>query len=137
MQTRSRILDDIARLTNGAAGVASGMRDEIETLVQQRLERVLENLDLVRREEFEAIEAVAIRAREEQEALEKRVAALEKKLDSARAPETGGQGGHKDRHQGKNRGKSRPNLTPERGTPRDLGNRDCPQTRWLRRSAPS
>lgn len=82
MQTRSRILDDIARLTNGAAGVASGMRDEIETLVQQRLERVLENLDLVRREEFEAIEAVAIRAREEQEALEKRVAALEKKLAS-------------------------------------------------------
>lgn len=83
MQTRSRILDDIARLTNGAAGVASGMRDEIETLVQQRLERVLENLDLVRREEFEAIEAVAIRAREEQEALEKRVAALEKKLNAA------------------------------------------------------
>lgn len=83
MQTRSRILDDIARLTNGAAGVASGMRDEIEALVQQRLERVLENLDLVRREEFEAIEAVAIRAREEQEALEKRVAALEKQLSAA------------------------------------------------------
>ncbi len=80
MQTRSRILDDIARLTNGAAGVASGMRDEVETLVQQRLERVLEGLDLVRREEFEAVEAVAIKAREEQEALEKRVAALEKKL---------------------------------------------------------
>jgi len=80
VQTRSRILDDIARLTNGAAGVASGMRDEVETLVQQRLERVLEGLDLVRREEFEAVEAVAIKAREEQEALEKRVAALEKKL---------------------------------------------------------
>ena len=80
MQTRSRILDDIARLTNGAAGVASGMRDEVETLVQRRLERVLEGLDLVRREEFEAVEAVAIKAREEQEALEKRVAALEKKL---------------------------------------------------------
>jgi len=83
VQTRSRILDDIARLTNGAAGVASGMRDEIETLVQQRLERVLENLDLVRREEFEVVEAVAIRAREVQEALEKRVVALEKKLDAA------------------------------------------------------
>ena len=83
MQTRSRILEDIARLTNGAAGVASGMRDEVETLVQQRLERVLENLNLVRREEFEVIEAVAIRAREEQEALEKRVVALEKKLASA------------------------------------------------------
>ena len=80
MQTRSRILDDIARLTNGAAGVASGMRDEVETLVQHRLERVLEGLDLVRREEFEAVEAVAIKAREEQEVLEKRVAALEKKL---------------------------------------------------------
>jgi len=80
MQTRSRILDDIARLTNGAAGVASGLRDEVEALVQQRLEKVLANLDLVRREEFEAIEAVAIRAREEQEALEKRVAELEKKL---------------------------------------------------------
>ncbi len=83
MQTRSRILDDIARLTNGAAGVASGLRDEVEALVQQRLEKVLANLDLVRREEFEAIEAVAIRAREEQEALEKRVAELEKKLGAA------------------------------------------------------
>ncbi len=83
MQTRSRILDDIARLTNGAAGVASGLRDEVEALVQQRLEKVLANLDLVRREEFEAIEAVAIRAREAQEALEKRVADLEKKLAAA------------------------------------------------------
>ena len=83
MQTRSRILNDIAKLTNGAAGVASGMRDEMETLVQQRLRSVLENLDLVQREEFEAVEAVAIRAREAQEALEKRVAALEKKLASA------------------------------------------------------
>lgn len=83
MQTRNRILDDIARLTNGAAGVATGMRDEIETLVHQRLERVLENLDLVRREEFEAVEAVAIRAREAQEGLEKRVATLEKKLAAA------------------------------------------------------
>lgn len=80
MQTRSRLLDDLARLANGAAGVASGMREEIEALVQQRLERVLAELDLVRREEFEAVEAVAIRAREEQEALEKRVASLEKKL---------------------------------------------------------
>ena len=63
MQTRSRILDDIARLTNGDPGVASGLRDEVEALVQQRLEKVLANLDLVRREEFEAVEALAIRAR--------------------------------------------------------------------------
>lgn len=83
MQTRSRIFDDIARLTNGAAGVASGMRDEVETLVQHRIERVLQNLDLVRREEFEAVEAVAIKAREEQEALGKRVVELEKKLTAS------------------------------------------------------
>ncbi len=80
MQTKSRLLDDLARLANGAAGVASGLREEVEGLVQQRIERVLADLDLVRREEFEAVEAVAIRAREEQEALEKRVAELEKKL---------------------------------------------------------
>ncbi len=80
MQTRSRLLDEVARLANGAAGVASGMREEIEALVQQRLERALAGMELVRREEFEAVEAVAIKAREEQETLEKRVAALEKKL---------------------------------------------------------
>ncbi|MBO21365.1 MAG: pyrroline-5-carboxylate reductase [Rhodospirillaceae bacterium] len=80
MQTKSRLLDDMARVANGAAGVASGLREEVGTLVQQRLERVLSGMELVRREEFEAVEAVAIRAREEQEALEKRVAALEKAL---------------------------------------------------------
>lgn len=80
MQTRSRLLDEVARLANGAAGVASGMREEIEALVQQRLERVLADMELVRREEFEAVEAVAIKAREEQEVLEKRVATLEKTL---------------------------------------------------------
>jgi len=74
------LLDDMARVANGAAGVASGLREEVGTLVQQRLERVLSGMELVRREEFEAVEAVAIRAREEQEALEKRVAALEKAL---------------------------------------------------------
>ncbi|MGB0570512.1 MAG: accessory factor UbiK family protein [Alphaproteobacteria bacterium] len=80
MQTRSRLLDEVARLANGAAGVASGLREEIDSLVQQRLERVLADMELVRREEFEAVEAVAIKAREEQEALGKRVVALEKKL---------------------------------------------------------
>jgi hypothetical protein len=84
MQTRNRLLDDVARLANGAAGVASGLREEIESLVQQRLERALAGMELVCREEFEAVEAVAIKAREEQEVLAKRVAALEKKL-AARA----------------------------------------------------
>tara|TARA_R110002110_G_scaffold376568_2_gene586778 strand:- start:289154 stop:289480 length:327 start_codon:yes stop_codon:yes gene_type:complete len=80
MQTRNRLLDDVARLANGAAGVASGLREEVEGLLQQRLSRVMADMDLVRREEFEAVEAVAIKAREEQEILEKRVAVLEKKL---------------------------------------------------------
>lgn len=77
MQTRNRLLDDIARVANGAAGVATGMRDEVEALVQERVERVLGRLNLVTREEFEAVKAMAAKARSEQEALEKRVGALE------------------------------------------------------------
>ena len=77
MQTRNRLLDDIARVANGAAGVATGMRDEVEALVQERVERVLARLNLVTREEFEAVKAMAAKARSEQEALEKRVQALE------------------------------------------------------------
>ncbi|HCP01077.1 MAG: pyrroline-5-carboxylate reductase [Alphaproteobacteria bacterium] len=80
MQTRSRLLDDMARLANGTAGVASGLREEIEALLQQRLERILSDMELVRRSDFEIVEKVAIRAREEQELLERRVAALEKAL---------------------------------------------------------
>lgn len=77
MQTRNRLLDDIARVANGAAGVATGMRDEIEALVQQRVERVLARLNLVTREEFEAVKAMAVKARSEQEALEERLHVLE------------------------------------------------------------
>ncbi|MFT5182008.1 MAG: BMFP domain-containing protein YqiC [Alphaproteobacteria bacterium] len=77
MQTRNRLLDDIARVANGAAGVATGMRDEIEALVQQRVERVLSRLNLVTREEFEAVKAMAAKARSEQEALAKRLHDLE------------------------------------------------------------
>lgn len=77
MQTRSRLLDDIARVANGAAGVATGMRDEVEALVQERVERVLSRLNLVTREEFEAVKAMAAKARSEQEKLEKRVRELE------------------------------------------------------------
>ena len=79
MQTRNRLLDDLARVANGAAGVATGMRDEVEALVQERVERVLARLNLVTREEFEAVKAMAAKARSEQEALEKRVQALESK----------------------------------------------------------
>lgn len=77
MQTRNRLLDDLARVANGAAGVAAGMRSEIEALVQDRVERALARFNLVTREEFEAVKEMAAKARSEQEALEKRVRDLE------------------------------------------------------------
>ncbi len=89
MQTRSRLLDDIARVANGAAGVATGMRDEIEALVQERVERVLSRLNLVTREEFEAVKAMAAKARVEQEKLEMRLRALEAGEDKSTDKDTG------------------------------------------------
>ena len=83
MQTKGRIFDDLARVANGAAGTLSGVRHEIEGMVKQRLERVLADMDLVGRDEFEAVKEVAAKARLEQEALEKRVVALEKALEKA------------------------------------------------------
>ena len=80
MQTDNRLLDDIARVAGGAFGTLAGIRNEVETLVKQRLERFLADLDHVPREEFEAVRAMAEKARLEQEALAKRVAALEAQL---------------------------------------------------------
>ncbi|MBC93087.1 MAG: pyrroline-5-carboxylate reductase [Rhodospirillaceae bacterium] len=80
MQTRNRLLGDIARVANGAAGVATGMRDEIESIVQQRIERVLSRLNLVTREEFEVVKELAAKARQEQEALQKRLNEIDKEL---------------------------------------------------------
>jgi len=80
MQTQNRILDDLARLANGAAGLASGMREEIEGLVKSRLDRLLADMDLVPRDEFEAVKELAANARSEQEVLASRVSALEAAL---------------------------------------------------------
>ena len=77
MQSQNRLLDDLARLTSGAAGVMAGLRQEIEGQVRARLDRLLAEMDLVRREEFEVVKAMAAKARTEQEALEQRVRALE------------------------------------------------------------
>jgi BMFP domain-containing protein YqiC len=79
-QTSNRFLDEVARLMNDAAGVAQGVRREIETLFRTQAERVLGELDVVRREEFEAVREMARLAREENEALKARIAALEAKL---------------------------------------------------------
>lgn len=77
MQGRNRILDDISQLMTNAAGVAQGVKDEAETVVRQRVERLLNDMDLVTREEFEAVREMAAKAREENEALKARLDALE------------------------------------------------------------
>ncbi len=91
MQTSKRILDDLAKVASGTASVFSGLKDEVETLVRQRIEHVLADLDLVPRDEFEAVKAVAAKARSEQEKLAKKVASLETLLDV----KTGGRAGSK------------------------------------------
>lgn len=80
-QTTSRIFDDFARLMNDAAGVATGVRREAENVMRAQAERVLRELDVVTREEFETVKELAAAAREENERLEARIAALEAKLN--------------------------------------------------------
>ena len=79
-QTTNRFFDEIARLMNDAAGVASGVRREFETMVRNQAERILRDLDLVKREEFDAVKDMARLAREENEALKARIVALEARL---------------------------------------------------------
>jgi BMFP domain-containing protein YqiC len=80
VEPRGRILDDIARLVTDAAGVAQGVRREAETLARAQLDRLIATMDLVSREEFEAVRDMAALARDENEALRKRIEALEAKL---------------------------------------------------------
>jgi BMFP domain-containing protein YqiC len=77
VQTTNRFFDEAARLMNDAAGVAQGVRREFETLFRTQAERILRELDLVKREDFDAVKDMARLAREENEALKARVAALE------------------------------------------------------------
>lgn len=96
MQTSSRFFDDFAKVASGAASTLTGVRQEIDGMVRQRFERLLTDLDLVTRDEFEAVRAIAANARAEQEALEQRVAQLEARLaerQSADATLSGDEGG--------------------------------------------
>jgi BMFP domain-containing protein YqiC len=90
VQTTNRFFDEAARLMNDAAGVAQGVRREFETLFRTQAERILRELDLVKREDFEAVKDMARLAREENEALQARVAALEaaQAAGSAAAPKS-------------------------------------------------
>ncbi|QDY68459.1 accessory factor UbiK family protein [Qingshengfaniella alkalisoli] len=80
MQSRNKIIDDLSQLMTNAVGVAQGAKGEVETVLRSRLERWLAEQDFVTRDEFDAVKAMAQRAREENDALSKRLELLETKL---------------------------------------------------------
>ncbi len=80
MAAENRLFDDLARVATGAMGTITGMRTEIETRIREQMENLLGRMNLVRREEFDAVQAMAAKARLAEEALEARVAALEARL---------------------------------------------------------
>jgi BMFP domain-containing protein YqiC len=94
-QTSNRFFDEVARLMNDAAGVAQSLKREVDTLFKTQAEKWLRDLDLVKREEFEAVKDMARLAREENDALKARVAALETRLGAG-----GGQGPSPDQPPG-------------------------------------
>ncbi len=80
MQTQNRFFDDLARMAGGTLGLLTGLRTEVEAMVRQQLQRLLGDMQLVSREEFEAVKEMAAKARLEQEIAEKRLAALEETI---------------------------------------------------------
>jgi BMFP domain-containing protein YqiC len=86
VQTTNRFFDDMARLMNDTAGMAQGLRREAETMFRSQAERILGEFAVVQREEFEAVREMARLAREENEKLKARVAALEAQMTGANVP---------------------------------------------------
>jgi BMFP domain-containing protein YqiC len=81
--TSSRFFDELAKLMTNAAGAAQGVRRELDALVQSQVERVINNLELVKREEFDVVRDMASKAREENDRLALRIADLESRLGAA------------------------------------------------------
>jgi BMFP domain-containing protein YqiC len=79
MQNDNPFLDGLARLFTDAAGAAQGAKNEFESFLKQRFERLIADMDLVRRDEFDAVKAMAAKAREENESLARRLEAVEKR----------------------------------------------------------
>jgi hypothetical protein len=88
MQTENPLLDGLARFFTDAAGAANSVRTEIDTFMRQRLEKLVTDMDFVPREEFEAVKAMAAKARSENEQLASRLADIERKL-ATMAPQPG------------------------------------------------
>lgn len=86
MQTENRVFDSLARAFTNAAGAANAFREEVETMVKGKLERLVADMDLVTREDFDVAKAMAAKARAENEKLEARVAELEAKLGIVKKP---------------------------------------------------
>jgi BMFP domain-containing protein YqiC len=85
---RPRFFDDIAGVAGGAFSAFTGLRDEAEALMRARLDETIRKLDLVRREDLEAVQAMAANARAGQEAAETRIAALEQRIAALETPHT-------------------------------------------------
>ena len=84
--TSSRFFDEIAKLMSNAAGAAQGARREFDSLVRTQIERAMSGMDIVQREEFEAVKQVAAKAREENERLQQRITELESKMRTDGGP---------------------------------------------------
>ncbi len=123
MQVDNKLLDDLARVAGGALGALSSLREEAEAQMRQQFERVLSRMDVVGREEHEAVRAMAAKAREEQETLAERVTALEATVATLLADRTllHEEGGPRRRAPG--HGKSGESTPPATGpaTPQDRG----------------
>ena len=86
MQTRNPFLDDLTKVASGAMGALSGMKDEMEARVRDQIAKILDGMDIPRRDEFDAVKAMAARAREENEELRKQVAELQARLQQQQQP---------------------------------------------------
>ena len=86
MQTKNRLFDDIAKVANSAVSTFAGLKGEIENMVQHRIENLMADMNMISRDEFEAVKAMIAKARSEQERLETKFKELEKKLTKSLEP---------------------------------------------------
>lgn len=83
MQKNDKLFEDMAKVFNNALGTMAGVKTDIEAMIRHQFNFLLKDLDLVTREEFEAVKEMAAKARSEQESLQKRITSLEKKLNAS------------------------------------------------------